>query len=60
MALATGGEARMAGTDEVIDLTAMSRDDLYAQAQALDITGRSQMTKDELVDAVAQQTGAAR
>jgi rubrerythrin len=59
-ALATGGEARIAGREEVIDLRAMTRDDLYAEAQAHDIAGRSQMTKSELVDAVGEQTGATR
>lgn len=29
-----------------------SKDHLYAQAQKLDITGRSDMTKDELIDAL--------
>ena len=38
----------------------MTRDELYATAQELDIEGRSQMNKDELAQAVAEQTGAPR
>ena len=49
-----------AGTDggnQVIDLRSMSKDDLYEQAQALGVEGRSQMTKDELAEAVATRAG---
>ena len=48
------GEVRGAGAAE---LGSMTKDELYATAQELDIPGRSQMTKDELVEAVADQTG---
>lgn len=34
-------------------LEAMSRDDLYAEAQRRDVPGRSQMSRDQLVDALA-------
>lgn len=33
-----------------------SRDQLYARAQELDIAGRSQMTKDELIAAIRAQS----
>ncbi len=46
--------------DETIDLAAMTRDELYAAAQDLDIEGRSQMNKDELAQAVSEQQGAPR
>lgn len=39
--------------DEVLE--ELTRDELYARARALDIAGRSQMTKDELRDAVVEQ-----
>jgi hypothetical protein len=38
----------------------VTKDELYATAQELEIEGRSQMTKDELAQAVAEQTGATR
>jgi rubrerythrin len=57
--LATGG-ATPPRTDEVVDLSAMTKDELYATAQDLEIEGRSDMNKDELAQAVAEQTGAAR
>jgi len=58
-ALATGTDSATEGNGrEVIDLTTMTRDELYATAQDLEIGGRSQMTKDELVEAVAHKTGA--
>lgn len=41
-------------------LTSMTRDELYAAAQELDIEGRSRMKKDELAEAVADETGADR
>jgi rubrerythrin len=59
--LATG--AARAGSGEpgdVLDLTSMTRDELYATAQELDIEGRSRMNKDELAEAVADETGATR
>jgi rubrerythrin len=59
--LATGGAAPSpARADEVVDLSARTKDELYAQAQDLEIEGRSQMTKSELAEAVAAQTGVAR
>jgi hypothetical protein len=48
------------GAGRTIDLTEMTRDELYATAQELEIEGRSQMTKDQLAKAVAAHTGAAR
>jgi rubrerythrin len=45
-----------ASGSEVDELT---RDDLYARAQELNIPGRSQMTKDELRTAVTEQEGMA-
>ncbi len=57
--LATGG-GTLPTPDETIDLATMTKDELYATAQELDIDGRSQMTKDELAEAVAEQTGGAR
>jgi len=59
-AMATAGSVPVSGDETVIDLRAMSRDDLYAKAQELEIGGRSDMTKDELVEAVAQRTGGSR
>jgi gas vesicle protein len=38
--------------DTVMDLEAQTRDELYAQAQELDIEGRSDMTKAQLAKAV--------
>jgi hypothetical protein len=58
--LATGGATLPRGVDPIVDLSSMTKDDLYAQAQELEIEGRSQMTKDELAQAVSEQTGAAR
>jgi rubrerythrin len=43
--------------DAVLDLSSMTKDELYTRAQELDIEGRSQMTKDELAAAVSEQTG---
>lgn len=40
-----------------VDLRTMSRDELYQQAQALGVEGRSQMTKAELAEAVAVRSG---
>jgi rubrerythrin len=56
MALATGGADP--GTLESADASGMTRDELYAQAQELEIEGRSDMTKDELAQAISEQTGA--
>jgi rubrerythrin len=44
----------------VVDLRSLSRDDLYEQAQALGIEGRSKMSKDELVEAVTTRVGRAQ
>lgn len=46
-----GGDGR-SGTTGGEDLEEMSRDELYDEAQRRDISGRSKMTKDELVDAL--------
>jgi hypothetical protein len=48
-----------AGRDdrELLDLSEMTRADLYEQAQAIDLEGRSQMNKEELADALAARTG---
>lgn len=51
---ATGGRLPADETDEELDLT---RDELYAEAQELEIEGRSKMNKDELSDAVAGAKG---
>lgn len=56
--LATGGQElpipeQVAG--DAIDLTAATKEELYAKAQELDISGRSGMTKDELAEAIEEQ-----
>lgn len=62
--LATGGlapptaEAADSSTAEVIDLDAMTKEDLYASAQALEIEGRSSMSKEELAEAIKAKGGA--
>ncbi len=38
--------------DTLKDLEAMTRDELYAQAQEMEIDGRGSMTKEELAEAV--------
>lgn len=38
--------------DTLQDLESMSRDELYAQAQEMEIDGRSEMSKEELANAV--------
>ena len=38
-----------------VDVDALSKEELYEMAQARDIPGRSQMTKDQLKDAVVQE-----
>lgn len=40
---------------DVIDLSEATRDELYAKAQELDVEGRSDMTKDELAEAVRRR-----
>lgn len=40
-----------------VRLTQMTKDELYGRAQSLDIEGRSQMTKDALVDAIMAVEG---
>jgi DNA end-binding protein Ku len=50
---AARGGAPSRGSDGGDDVGDMSKDDLYEEAQRLDIPGRSKMTKDELADAVA-------
>jgi rubrerythrin len=46
------------GQEPVIDLDSITRDELYATAQDLDIEGRSNMNKEELAEAVADEQGA--
>ncbi len=46
---ATAGSAE---ADPDSDLGAMTKEELYARARALEVVGRSRMTKDELIDAV--------
>jgi rubrerythrin len=57
--LATGGAAPEPA-EEVVDLSAMTKDELYATAQDLEIDGRSGMNKDELAEAIVEQEGASR
>lgn len=40
------------GDDGDVDLESMTKDQLYALAQAREIQGRSDMTRDELIDAL--------
>jgi rubrerythrin len=60
--LATGGvQPPSRATGPTVDLSSKTRDELYAEAQDLDIAGRSQMTKDQLAQAVAEhQDGGSR
>jgi rubrerythrin len=58
-ALATGGAAP-SSTGAPRDPSTMTRDELYAAAQALGIEGRSKMSKDELAEAVADRKGTDR
>lgn len=44
-------------SDEAVDLNELRRDELYERAQRAEIPGRSQMTKAELVDALAEAEG---
>jgi rubrerythrin len=53
MALATGTVSNESATSA----SDLSRDELYAKAQEMEIRGRSQMTKDELAAAVAEEEG---
>jgi hypothetical protein len=50
-----GHRARVDDVDENIPVDEMTKEELYHQAQELDIPGRSQMTKDELREALQQQ-----
>ena len=54
---ATGGQPLPMPTvdEEVVDLTAATKDELYEKAKELDIEGRSGMTKDELASAIEEQ-----
>lgn len=52
---ATSGKASSNGSDDVIDLRSMSKDELYQRAQEAKVPGRSSMTKDQLIDALAGQ-----
>jgi rubrerythrin len=58
LVLATGSAVPSAV--ESADGTDMTRDELYAQAQELEIERRSTMTKDELAQAISEHTGAQR
>ena len=49
--LLTEGEDYEVHDDDLSDLT---KDEIYARAQESDIPGRSQMTKDELIDALEE------
>jgi hypothetical protein len=61
---ATGGleppDPLPVGGEAAVDVTEMSRDELYSAAQQLDIEGRSSMNKDELAEAVASEQEAGR
>lgn len=46
------GGRKVAGMLRLRKLSGQTKDELYSQAQEADIPGRSQMTKDELVDAL--------
>lgn len=48
----SGGDGSDPATSSEVDYGAMTRDELYAEAQRLEIEGRSDMTKDELELAV--------
>lgn len=52
-----GGSDRAASEDGHGELEGMTLDELRARARELDIRGRSQMSKSELVDAVARAEG---
>lgn len=49
-----GHARRPSGSSRLEDLT---KDELYARAQAADIAGRSEMSKDELISALRAQNG---
>jgi hypothetical protein len=51
------GNGQKAGKVKPADLDELSKEDLYELAQALDVPGRSQMTKEELKKAVLQLQG---
>ena len=57
--LSLAGVDRVAprSTPDTTRVDERTRDELYAQAQRMDIPGRSQMTKDELRAAVSAQEG---
>jgi DNA end-binding protein Ku len=46
------GDTRSPGNASTDTLARKSKKDLYEQAKALDVPGRSQMTKEELIDAI--------
>jgi rubrerythrin len=52
IALATGQQTATTDTQQALD--DLTKEELYAQAQAQDIPGRSQMSKDELAEALEQ------
>ncbi|QGG96425.1 non-homologous end joining protein Ku [Actinomarinicola tropica] len=56
----SGGAARSSGSDAgdaTDELAEMSKDELYEEAQRLDIPGRSKMGKDDLVEAIRSASG---
>jgi hemerythrin superfamily protein len=54
---AGGAAARLAGGERAGrgDVAGMSRDELYEKAKAADVPGRSQMSRDELAEAVRER-----
>ena len=50
------GTAGEPGEADPGELSVMTRDELYERARQLDISGRSSMTKDELLQAVTRET----
>jgi hypothetical protein len=50
--------ARPMTSTEAIDTSSMTRDELYELAKDMELEGRSQLTKDELAQAISDQLGA--
>jgi hypothetical protein len=57
---ADGADGRQPRGAQPDDLGALTRDELYTVAQEHAIPGRSSMTKDELLQALVEETGGAR
>jgi hypothetical protein len=51
------GNGHKSSNVEAVDLDELTKEELYQMAQELDIPGRSQMTKEELKEAVLQMQG---